>query len=77
MAVPELGAARILGRCSTLAPEFRWETARVEVQVAGRHVTIVQRRPFWQGLDEWSTHPVAPPALHRHGRVVEPVLARP
>ena len=31
----------------------------MEVQVTGRHVTIVQRRPSWQGLDEWFTHPVA------------------
>ena len=59
MAMPELGVARILGWCSTLAPEFPRETARVEAQVTSRHVTIVQRRPSWQGLDEWFTHPVA------------------
>lgn len=52
MAMPELGVARILGWCSTLAPEFPRETARVEAQVTSRHVTIVQRRPSWQGLDE-------------------------
>lgn len=59
-AVPNLDLARIRKFCDDQTPaEFRDEV-RVEADVRGRSVTILECRPPWHsGLMDWSRQPLA------------------
>ena len=46
MAIPETDP-RISRWCRERVPEHLWDQARVEAEVADRHVTIIETRPPW------------------------------
>jgi Protein of unknown function (DUF3024) len=59
--LPETDLARVQRWCRTRVPEHVRDEVRVEVEVAGRHVTIVECRPPWRadGTVEWTRFPIA------------------
>jgi hypothetical protein len=59
--VPELSLARVQRWCRDRVPERARHQVRVECEVSGRDVTIVERRPPWaQDADgDWMRSPVA------------------
>ncbi len=59
--MPELDVARVQRWCRARVPEHVRDEVRVELDVAERHVTIVECRPLWRadfGL-EWTRFPIA------------------
>lgn len=59
--LPELDVARARRWCRDRVPEHVRDQVRVELEVADRHVTIVECRPPW-GADldpEWTRFPIA------------------
>ncbi|MEO7058511.1 MAG: DUF3024 domain-containing protein [Lapillicoccus sp.] len=61
MTVPELDVARVQRWCRARVPERVRDQVRVELEVATRHLTIVERRPPRRADDgpEWTRHPIA------------------
>ncbi len=59
--LPELDVARVERWCRARVPEQVRDQVRVEVDVAERHLTIVECRPPWRaGLGtEWTRFPIA------------------
>ncbi|WP_439647027.1 DUF3024 domain-containing protein [Blastococcus haudaquaticus] len=53
--------ARVRRWCRDRVPERARDQVRVEADVSGRDVTIVERRPPWSQTagDDWTTIPVA------------------
>ncbi len=59
MAIPPLDLARIQRFCDKRnPPEFR-DVMRLEVNVRGNTVTILDRRPPWEGPGAWDVSEVA------------------
>lgn len=52
MALPETDLHRIELWCRERAPEHLWDQVRVEMDVAARHVDIVEVRPPWDGVGD-------------------------
>jgi hypothetical protein len=60
--LPEMDVARVQRWCRTRVPEHVRDQIRVEVDVAERHLTIMECRPPWQEEEpgsEWSRFPIA------------------
>jgi Protein of unknown function (DUF3024) len=59
--VPELDLARIRRYCAARIPAHVADLVRLEIEVEGRSVTIVERRPPWSSSmgPEWSRVPIA------------------
>jgi len=59
--LPELDVARVERWCRARVPEQVRDQVRVEVDVADRHLTIVECRPPWRGDlgTEWTRFPIA------------------
>jgi hypothetical protein len=59
--LPEIDVARVQRWCRTRVPEHTRDEIRVEVDVAERHLTIVECLPPWQEDvgSEWSRFPIA------------------
>ena len=70
---------RVQRWCRGRVPERVRDEVRVEVDVAERHLTIVECRPPWRADmgAEWTPIPDCPAALHEEHRRVVVVLARP
>jgi len=60
-ALPETDVVRVQRWCRARVPERLWGEVRVEVDVADRHLTIVECRPPWRSDigPEWSRFPIA------------------
>ena len=52
MTIPETDLDRIRLWCRERWPEDMWHQAKVEADVADRHVDIVEVRPAWDGVGE-------------------------
>ena len=59
MAIPETDLDRIRLWCRERWPEHLWDQAKVEADVADRHVDIVEVRPPWDGVGEHTRFPIA------------------
>jgi len=61
MTLPELDVARVQQWCRARVPERVRDQVRVEVDVAPRHLTIVECRPPWRADygSVWTRHPIA------------------
>ena len=61
MPLPELDVARVQRWCAARIPDRARHQVRLELEVAARHLTIVERRAPWQSGDDgpWSTLPIA------------------
>ncbi|MDA8438747.1 MAG: DUF3024 domain-containing protein [Propionibacterium sp.] len=59
--LPELDVARVQRWCRARVPEAMRDQVRVEVDVADRHLTIVECRPPWRANmgPEWTRFPIA------------------
>jgi hypothetical protein len=58
--VPELDLARIRQFCDNRVPAHLRKEARVEADVRGKSVTILDCRPPWHpNLNDWSRAPIA------------------
>jgi hypothetical protein len=59
--LPELDLARVRRWCEERVPEHARHQVRVECEVNGSHVTIVERRAPWREDfgPEWSRSPIA------------------
>jgi Protein of unknown function (DUF3024) len=59
--LPETDVARVQRWCWNKVPEHVRDEVRVEVDIAGRHLTIVECRPPWRSDrgTEWSRFPIA------------------
>jgi Protein of unknown function (DUF3024) len=59
--LPETDVARVQRWCRDRVPEHVRDQVRVEVDVAERHVTIVECRPPWRAdmSAEWTRFPIA------------------
>ena len=59
--LPETDVARVQRWCRDKVPVRVRDEVRVEVDVAGRHLTIVECRPPWQADmgAEWTRFPIA------------------
>jgi hypothetical protein len=59
--LPETDVARVQRWCRARVPEHVRDQVRVEVDVAARHVTIVECRPPWRADTgaEWTRFPIA------------------
>jgi hypothetical protein len=61
VSLPELDVARVERWCRARVPEQVRDRVRVEVDVADRHLTIVECRPLWRADlgTEWTRFPIA------------------
>ncbi len=59
MPLPEADLDRIRLWCRERWPEAMWQQAKVEADVADRHVDIVEMRPPWDGVGEPLREPIA------------------
>jgi Protein of unknown function (DUF3024) len=61
--LPETDVVRVQRWCRVRVPEHVRDQVRVEVDVADRHMTIVECRPPWRGETgaEWTRFPIARP----------------
>ncbi|MEO3939227.1 DUF3024 domain-containing protein [Dermatophilaceae bacterium Soc4.6] len=60
MTVPELDVARVQRWCRARVPDRVRDQVRIEVDVAPRHLTVVECRAPWAGdSTEWTRHPLA------------------
>ncbi len=61
VSLPELDVARVERWCRARVPEQVRDQVRVEVDVADRHLTIVECRPPWRADlgTEWTRFPIA------------------
>jgi hypothetical protein len=59
MTMPETDLLRIRRWCRECVPERLWDQVRVEAEIADRHVTIVEKRPPWDGDGDWMRVPIA------------------
>jgi hypothetical protein len=61
MALPGLDVARVQRWCAARVPEHARHQARVECDVAPRHLTITERRAPWRADlgPEWTSFPIA------------------
>lgn len=59
VALPETDLARIRTWCDSIWPKELWHEAKVEADVADRHVTIVEVRPNWMGEGDPIRFPIA------------------
>jgi hypothetical protein len=59
--LPETDVARVQRWCRGRVPDHVRDQVRVEVEVAERHVTIVECRPPWSADigNEWAAFPIA------------------
>ncbi|HEY3546594.1 MAG TPA: DUF3024 domain-containing protein [Propionicimonas sp.] len=59
--LPELDVERVRRWCAGRVPEHLHDEIRVEVDVAPRHLTIVETRPPWREDfgPEWTRSPIA------------------
>lgn len=59
--LPETAVARVQRWCRDRVPEHVRDELRVEVDVAERHLTIVECRPLWRAEKgtEWTRVPIA------------------
>jgi hypothetical protein len=59
--LPELDVARIRKWCQQRVPEHAVHQVRLECGIAGRRVTVVERRAPWWADDgaEWTSRPIA------------------
>jgi hypothetical protein len=59
--LPETDVARVQRWCRARVPEHVRDEVRVEADVAGRHLTIVECRPPWRAEfgPEWTRFPIA------------------
>ena len=60
-ALPELDLARIQRYCEGRVPAWLNDKIRIELEVRGRSVTILECRPPWRPDygPEWTRHPIA------------------
>lgn len=61
MGLPEIDVARVRRWCDRLVPEHMRDQVRMEVDVADRHLTILECRPPWRDDfgPEWTRQPQA------------------
>ena len=59
MAINDLDLARIKKWCDAQWPEQLWHHAKVEADVNGNTVTLVEVRPPWNGEGEHTRFPIA------------------
>lgn len=57
--LPETDLARVWRWCRDRVPDDLRDQVKVEVEVDARHLTIVECRPPWDGLGDWTRLPVA------------------
>jgi hypothetical protein len=59
--LPETDVARVQRWCRGRVPEHVRDKVRVEVDIAERHLTVVECRPPWRGEvgAEWTRFPIA------------------
>lgn len=59
MAIPELDLARIRRWAERQVPAHARDQLRIEAEVDGHRVTVVERRPHFRDPDIWTSTPVA------------------
>lgn len=59
MAINDLDLARIRKWCDAQWPKELWHEAKVEADVKGYAVTLVEVRPPWDGVGEPTRFPIA------------------
>jgi len=59
VALPEADVRRIHAWARVRVPEHLWEQVRVEADVSGRYVDIVEVRPPWNGVGDHTRFPIA------------------
>ena len=59
VATPDVDLHRIELWCRDRVPEHLWAQVKVEADVEPRHVTIVEVRPPWDGVGEYTRFPIA------------------
>lgn len=60
MPIPDGDLAQVQAFCASRTPPHLRDELRVEAEVKGTKVTILERRPPWDSrADEWSRSPVA------------------
>jgi Protein of unknown function (DUF3024) len=59
--LPEMDVARVQRWCHDKVPEYVRDRVRIEVDVAERHLTIIECRPPWRADtgSEWTRFPIA------------------
>ena len=78
MAVPDLAAAKITRFCESRTPPQLRDEMRLQVDVRGDSVTILDCRPLWHGAPgEWTQMKIAPAALRPDGSLLDHLLGRP
>lgn len=55
----ETDVARVRRWCRDRVPDHLHDQVRVEVDIAARHLTIMECRPAWNANGEWTRLPVA------------------
>ena len=59
-AIPETDLRRINKYCEDRSPIEHADKVRIEASARGKTVTIVERRPPWDGIgNEWTSHGLA------------------
>jgi hypothetical protein len=59
VAIPEIDLLRIQLWCRECVPEHLWPQVKVEAGVEPRYVTIVEVRPPWDGVGDYTRFPIA------------------
>ncbi|AGF71189.1 DUF3024 domain-containing protein [Corynebacterium halotolerans] len=59
MAIPELDRARVVRWAENQVPEHVRDQVRVEAEVDGHRITIVESHPSFHDENEWTGTPVA------------------
>lgn len=57
--LPEIDVVRVRRWARARVPAHLHDQVRVEVDAEQRHLTIVECRPPWDGVGEWTRFPVA------------------
>lgn len=59
MAIPEADLLRIGVWCREHVPAHVRDQLRIECEATDRHVTILETRPPWDGVGDWTRFPIA------------------
>ena len=59
VAIPDDDLLRIGTWCRERVPARLWDQVRVVCEAPGRHVTIYETRPPWDGQGDWTQFPIA------------------
>jgi hypothetical protein len=64
--LPETDVARVRRWAHQRVPAHLHGQVRVEVDVEQRHLTIVESRPPWDGVSDWTRFPIARLRFTKH-----------